>query len=305
MRFITVQAVPQKQWVDEDGNHHSELCMFNEATVKVKPELGFAPMWAIPITTFKETLASMLLIAANYPAMVCVFETDDYKIVDKIQHYQNIKQGERVIPIAPEGTPTHLTEYVLDLKKLPKTPTYMARVDIEKFIGMLDKYASSDNPSFMEDALFVLQRQLERMPDISDESFDGLKDMYPENYRIRIAMAKNWHYYKHLVLPILLHALCEDTNPQIKDGALALNIAATMSVMHNIHKFLKLENELSVWSHEDCSQEKFEEIYQKTKDAIIQNPEVLELLASGVTPERNKPCPCGSQKKYKKCHGQK
>ena len=186
---------------------------------------------------------------------------------------------------------------IIDINKLTSN-------NPKEFMGLFNIYNQNDiNFQFVEDTQWFLGKQFIKIPKLSEESFNFIKREYPENYEAKTYAAFNWFYYKHLILPILLYALCEDTNPSIKDGNVILNATASMSVMNNINKFIRLENDISIWSYNDCSQEKFEELYEKTKNAIIDDPIKLSILASGQKPERNKPCPCGSNKKYKKCHG--
>ena len=93
MKFITVQAFPQKQWTDDDGKHHSETCLFTDITVKTRNEIGFAPMWAIPITTFKETLASissiLLVISFGYGTIIAYTPSLRFKngVDDKLKRF--------------------------------------------------------------------------------------------------------------------------------------------------------------------------------------------------------------------------
>ena len=93
MKFITLQDAPSRQFKDDNGATKVEFTNYSNITVPVNKSLGFAPMWAIPITTFKETLADLLLCAPNCPRFVCIFESNNYVRVDKLKHYRNIMDG--------------------------------------------------------------------------------------------------------------------------------------------------------------------------------------------------------------------
>lgn len=90
MKFITVQDASSKQTKDVNGNIKVEMASYNEIRVPVNKSLGFSPMWVIPVTTFKETLVNLLMCAPNYPRFLCVFDSDNYVKIDKLQHYRNI-----------------------------------------------------------------------------------------------------------------------------------------------------------------------------------------------------------------------
>ena len=85
MLFVTLQDFPEKTWIDEKGHKHREEVRFNDVPVPVNKSLGFSPLWAIPVTTLRETMASLILAAPNYPQLFCLFETEDYVRVDKVR----------------------------------------------------------------------------------------------------------------------------------------------------------------------------------------------------------------------------
>lgn len=313
MKFITLQDAPSRQFKDDNGATKVEFTNYSNITVPVNKSLGFAPMWAIPITTFKETLADLLLCAPNCPRFVCIFESNNYVRVDKLKHYRNIMDGlyddvpeqSAVLPLASDDLPDYLTEYCLDIRKLPN-PIFMGSTEAVDLILANDSNANAANaaldvthsrisPDNEAGILLLLQTYLRRVPQfemrIPDSAGFGNKELYE---KINAA----WFKYRYTVLPLMLSIFCDDVSKPRQMDSIYLE-----SCVHNIDNLMKASNDETSWSYSDCSLEKYLVIHQQVMDLIIDSKPVLERLFFKEPIGRNEKCPCGSGIKYKKCHG--
>lgn len=325
MKFISAQTHPRREYQDENGKWKSEpVSHFSDVTVEENESLGFKPLWAIPITTFKETLTSMLLTAPNFPRLLCIFDTEDYTRVDKIKYYQNLRDEQDTIPIASDDLPDHLTEYCLNLDSLRDEPTMANVEEIANFRddhGDLVKCMSNTNKYRVPDNINQCIRDyVNKIPEMNLNAIEQFESL--GNAELRAYLQSCWVPFKYTILPILLYELCEDTcNRQvtfqpytnnaktnnkvvIANSNQYSNMVALESCINNIQPLLKLEKQMAIWSYSDCSETEFEHIYQSVKDHIIDSDPVLKaMFIANRQIERNDQCPCGSGLKFKKCHG--
>ena len=318
MKFITLQSLPTKEYYDENKKFHKEICSFKELTVPINKSLGFRPMWAVPLTTFKETMASALMIAANYPQCFCIFDTDDFVRVDKIKWYQKIKDGDTAeIPIAAKELPDYLTEYVLDIERL-SMPLIMGSIEAVMDIKTYGTNIKEAISILMEkkipptDFTIPLRKAINSLPSIMVESKNNAKKLFEEagfeNTDVRVTLNEAWYYYKYTILPMILYSFCEDTKkPEEKVGNIAkLSFDPIMaySCLCFFPELRRIEEQIAAWSVNDCSEPAFTKMYNGIKESIVDDPNLLESLYFGEKEiGRNDRCPCGSGKKFKKCHG--
>lgn len=74
-------------------------------------------------------------------------------------------------------------------------------------------------------------------------------------------------------------------------------------ISYNAENLFRLNDKFTIWSYDDCSLGGFDTIVAEMGHYIMDNEKIVERLIVGPKIERNEPCPCGSGKKYKKCHG--
>lgn len=321
MLFISAQASPLVQYKDEKtGDDKVEHITFNETPVDKINDLGIKPMWAIPITTFKETMTSMILTAPNYPQEFVIYDTDDYVAVDKISHYNNIMNDvtrtgpDAKISISNADIPIYRQEFCLNRESLPYQPLLWVNCT-GSTLGLKDKTLSF-NKSIMHPRLdyfgpepdLILNNYLNKLPMIDVQSIkDQMETAGMSNPELRATSYYSWYLFKYTILPILLYELCEDTKSgqmDLKHGSFSIRFEAIEACVRKIQTFLKLERDFTIWSKEDGSLERFNYIYNSFKDLIIDDEEVLlSLFENKGKINRNEKCPCGSGKKFKKCHG--
>lgn len=317
MRFITVQDLPTRQVRDSDGKVQVENALFNQVTVPVNSSLGFRPMFAIPITTYKETMARMLLCAVNYPRLFCVFDTDDYVRIDKVKYYQMIKDGTTQgirntnYPIADDSLPDYLTEYVLNIESLPLSPKLVGMVEAIKGIrngdSVLSKCVNLMNKNeFQDDSYFVaiINEYLEKMPEIGNSQVESFRKLGMHNIDARMKLTSAWLDYSYTIMPLIVWTLAKDTRSKTLDsGQIAIDLRVLESVMHNLYQLSLNANDMQKWSVDDCSLTGFKALYEHECELICDSMSVLDAWFFRDEIGRNDKCPCGSGRKYKKCHG--
>lgn len=310
MLFVTAQSCPVREY-EENGEMKQEVCDFREVTVPVNEKLGFRPMWAIPVTTFKDTLASMLLTAPNYPNYLCVFETDDYVRIDKVKHYQEIHDGvELTYPIADDSLPDYRCEFALDIEKLPKSPLCCGNIS-----EMLTFFATGEHcdelfsiftkRSVPESFAKTLHRYVTQisLPENTNDIRQQMEDAGLHNIDTRVTLTTAWILYRMTVLPMILWGLCTDTKFLDNAKQVGVDLAILESCMKTRFVLAELVNQMAYWSIQDCTEDTFEYLYDQVKRFIIDDFSLLSAWFEKKKIGRNDPCPCGSGKKYKKCHG--
>lgn len=314
MLFVTAQSFPVREWKDKNGEIKQELCNFSEVTVHVNKSLGFRPMWAIPVTTFKKTLVSMLLIAPNYPQLFCMFETDDYVRVDKVKYYENLKNGVHDIPLASDKMPDYRVEYCLNLDSIGQ-PKMVGSVEavLDLFEGrqmLMDAinifmFTAGDSiPSELNDVVIEYVKAFPSM------DFSNMHETFVSafgedgNIEVRMRLFELWTIYKHTILPFVLWSFCSDTKILCdKKDVVLFNAAALEACKSTYHQLIRLENDFARWSYDDCSLEGYERLRKQVEDCVFDSEPLLTALYEGKKIGRNELCPCGSGKKFKKCHG--
>lgn len=112
MLFMTLQDIPRIE--REDG---PELVSLDQVPTPEIEELGGRVIWAVPVTSFKETMASMMLIAPNYPIVMFLLESDQYRRIDKVEYYRSLSKKEKAYPLASENLPSWRCEYCIPRKQ--------------------------------------------------------------------------------------------------------------------------------------------------------------------------------------------
>ena len=319
MRFVTFQDEPRREWKDDVGKIQSELTTFDNVTVPVNTSLGFRPMFAIPVTTYKETLTRMLMSAVNYPRFFCLFDTDDYVRVDKLKQYELVRDGTQSkdypIPIANDALDERYTEYCLNIESLSPMPMRMGateaimslRHDATGFGRALDALGGSDE-QFSREYLEIVASYVNDVP-IPD--YDSMIAQYrsvgwkPDNFDARYWLESSWIAYRYTVMPMMLWSICDDTrNHDLANNVIQVDPSLLESCMHNLSGLLRESNNEATWSYGDCSKAGFDQIYDRIFNMVCDSRPVLDMWFLGRKIGRNDLCPCGSGRKYKKCHGQ-
>ena len=310
MKFISLQLAPSKCWKDAQGKlHRTAVDTFRETSIPVNESLGFAPLWAVPVTTFQETMTRMLLMAPTMPQLCCVFDTDDYVRIDKVAYHQLLNEHKGnlegvALPVADPELPDYLCEYCLDASKVEPVPRMMGEVlcvetllkDGTGFGPALNQHMVKKLPADWEKKVAAYLRS---MPKYTIDP--GEAKLLGQAWQ-RLQMA--WFSYRYTILPVLLWGLCLDTRAQdLTDGQYGIYLGALEACRHSLSRLMNLSNQFAAWTMGDCSLADYQELYAKVRDGIVDSLPLLEAWASNKPIGRNDLCPCGSGLKFKKCHG--
>ena len=297
MLFLTYQQMGKGNWFEQLQSNRD----YNE-------HLGFSPIWAVAFEDYKTAMVSALNIAPNCPDICYIIQTDDYIRLDKIAYYNDVKDNNIDLSYAKYITDTcddlH-SEFLLNAEKLVKTDVIMAI----PVLGL-------ENED-MRQTIADMLHQMYRIPDpnvyqaminISNDACSYVRFMdpsliyaqvsaagFPDDLAEHKAIAFNSkRVFDYVFMPFIYQFAHKVT--KVNSGYLK-----AMAVVS--HKLDILQNKFSEWSYNDCTVEIYDKITSDMKNYIIDNDAILLSLAANEKISPNDKCPCGSGKKYKKCHG--
>lgn len=280
-------------------------------------KLGFAPIWAVALNDYKDAIVSTINAAPNYPDLFYIIDTDDYIRINKIKYYEAMKngtlQGKRVdkidthdyTPFFDNDCDDIHSEFLLNSDKIslhnikaiipvrgtdqPDGICYATEAIFEAL------FCNDKNVirRFKECVLYHLDDVIR--VDISHVEKTCRNNGFSDTYiNEQINTVNGREVFEVLLLP----ALC-------KLFIAKEDIASSIfySILHNQLKIMRLKNHITEWSKNDCSIAKYDNIVNEMKNYIIDDKKVLSYIESEKKIGPNEKCPCGSDKKFKKCHG--
>ena len=304
MLFGTYQQIPK----DDNMNIFSQDRHFNKY-------LGYAPIWAFPITDYKESIIHSLISAPNYPDIFYIIETDDYERVDKIRHYQNIalKKYNTIQDeidyrdIITDKTDDMHSEFLLNpeklnldnIKRMHLVQHWQYMVYTTGFMQYLgydelsesDKKISNDfkNAMLSYIAETFIQPDMEMIEEQYREAYPDANEGFIITQAKRIVDKTSFEIY---MLPFILNT--------ILDKDIHTRYLASLAV--NAQMIFRRVDQFSCWSYEPINTEEYDYIIDSLTKLIINDDNALQTLYQFKL-GRNEPCPCGSGKKFKKCCG--
>ena len=118
--YITFQDLPAKE-TKVNGEWISEYADWENVTSPFYKELGYRPVWCVPVTTLGETIFNCLLAEPNFPAIMYILKAKKEPLwIDKIKWQEAINAAENnkaVITdeqIADDDVPYGMREAVFD-----------------------------------------------------------------------------------------------------------------------------------------------------------------------------------------------
>jgi len=256
-------------------------------------------VWAVPVTNLRDLFLALFCCAPNRMETLVFFESDHFLRIDKIKWYQAIMDSESALD--PKNYISAVTddlhsEFLVEtinpeqIKMLIPIFEVGEAPDILNYRGA--KMDQSTENYLMGLAISIIAKI--HLPVEKNMTF-GMEQEYAE-YRCMVQPKKI--AFEMVYLPIafqLLTATGESVTFNVR-------YLANM-ISYNAEKFLRLSNKVTMWSYNDCSLEGFDAIVDEMEHYIVDNEEIVERLIVGPKIARNELCPCGSGKKYKKCHG--
>lgn len=285
---------------------HGKITKLSKYIKDKDPVLKYPIIWAFPISRLKNAVIHSLFSAPGFPQVLFIFDTDEYMKIDKIKHYAMLKQQKdtgtafSLRDIIADDIDEDHAEYILDASKCDRWIQQASAVSgIPAFLygsmplGKLLP-GSGEWPPETEDAVRKAVSLV--MPDYKSsmdamKEANGLTEMTDEQEK---AFGMK---LLHQVFTISLFPLA--TQAALHGPSRAWYI---FSALTNSYRLALYEQQFIHWTDEDCTKEGYDRIFYPALDYVIDNDDVLKAIAFNELPKDNEFCPCGSGKKYKKCH---
>lgn len=258
-------------------------------------------IWAVPAEDLQDLFLSLFCSAPNRMEALLFFECENYIRLDKVKWYQTLKDRKPDVTPNPrdcasdtvdnlhseflvEGISLDNLRMLVPIFEVGESPDILERGEL-KFNGHLAEYMKNKAKSICAGMTFTA----------GENAKLGMSEDYAA---YREAMQPKKTAFELVYLPLAFEMLTAQSEQ------FHVNIAL-MSHMFSYHaqEYYRLNNDFTRWSIEDCSLEGFDTIMAQMRHYILDNVAVAEAVANGTRIGRNDPCPCGSGKKFKKCHG--
>lgn len=272
--------------------------------------LGFAPLWAFPIDDLRGMIAHSICAAPNFADIFYVIETDDFLRVDKIKHEQKIRNNAYhggpenwdFADVIDDGIDNDYSEIIIDQEKIkfenircfaPVANAKNNAMEQIRYIGPKPLNNSEEMNWLAE----TIRLWADRIPDINVFDIErfliqaGFSEEYAE---VEGRQRANKFVFEMSMFPFLYRSyISRDEINGYYLGALCCNA----------RQFFMADREFCRWAKDDCSVEGYDAVFNKIRNLVVEDEEMLKMAADQKKIYPNEPCPCGSGKKYKRCHG--
>lgn len=265
-------------------------------------EIAPYSIWAVPLNNLDDFFLSSFCCAPNRMEALIFFECENYLRIDKVKWYQAINEERPRESYNPRDfisdTTDDLHSEFLVESIVPEDIVMLVPLP---FIGeerqILVRPGINNDPEVEEYLLDLSTRLLKRFPVLIEANMAlGMSREYAE-YRCTLQPKKI--AFEMVYLPLAFHYVTAIPKQEFR-----LNITYLANMISvNADKLVHLSDRFTAWSINDCSLEGFDSLVDEMRHYIINNEEIVERLVYGPEIGRNELCPCGSGKKYKKCHG--
>ena len=275
-------------------------------------KLGFSPLWAFPVDDISSFAAHSLCTAPNFADIFYLIETDKYVRINKVMHYQMISRGEYkgceredidYSGVIDERADNDHSEFLLDpdhirfedLKCI--CPVADVREDAYQQLHFIAPPMITDDKA-LHDIAYVMRYFAKDIPVTNFEDMkSGLIEMgYTEQYAEIEGRQRIMKFaFEMLMFPYIYQCY---VSPIRKMSSKYLGM-----ISHNSRKLLTAVNDFARWSEGPCEKEGYDRIFNEIKNLVITDDAILECAIENRKIYPNEPCPCGSGKKFKVCHG--
>ena len=303
--FLTYQPLTQ------EGSGDIRIGQVNKKPVLQKEKeifekLGYVPYWAVASSDPDDLIVQSMFVAANAPFAAHLFRTDNYIRINKIEWYKAIKDNKDKNPLEFEDSKCDDTECEYLVKEYTPvsmvcTPMLLDEGQSEQNVRSAFMFMGENIPDGLKNLLSEYIIEVARycaMFTYDDRALDQAS-IRPEAGELMRAVFKGRNVYEIAMLPVLADVLLQYK----ADSTFEYNSLRMYRAGFFIREAFNIKNRLAYWSYDDCSKEKYHELYDSMKRTIITNLELERAYLEGNIPYPNDICPCGSGKKYKKCHG--
>lgn len=266
-----------------------------------KSEFGFEPYWCMPVTSVADFFCHSIFTAPNCGEVLYFVESEEYVRIDKIKHYQKIqtdgdfdltgcvnsnlddKHSEFIIP-SIENFVAMIP--IAGLESLTANPFFNFSVKASFDVALNNAIRKDLNK-------YINMGRLRPAEFRDDNAWAASMDMTLSEFQYRMYLEKGKMAFESVLLPFV-------TKQLLGDMVSPYDIHA---VQTHFNKQRELYMKFSRWSYGECSLSEYDVMYDEMRNLVIDNSAVCAVLANGQRPGRNDMCPCGSGKKWKKCHG--
>lgn len=259
-------------------------------------------IWAIPVTSLNDFFLSSFCCAPNRMEVLLFFESENFLRIDKAKWYQALKEE---LPRSHYNPRDYLSNDTDDLH----SEFWIETITSEQIVMLVPLFYVGEDPNILD------RPGIPKNSDVDNYLFHLAAELIskvtiPAEANMALGMSKKYAEYRSVMQPkkaafemvYLPFAYYYFTAIAGKETTLNVRYLANM-ISYNAEKLFYLNDRFTMWSFNDCSLEGFDSIIDEMRHCIIDNEEIVERLINGPEIGRNELCPCGSGKKYKKCHG--
>lgn len=271
-------------------------------------KLGYDPVWAIPVTDFKNTLINAFLALPNSPLLCVVFETDDYVKINRIKWYSEVKKDTKEMDITNcfASDIDSLDDCEIILNPLNLFKCIYKVFPVVNFQHYSDfPFVSSAEKSFAESLCYIYQEykgfvHLESyyMPEQQGFSSD------PAHIDYVMFTRKEYLRFLYTVFPVILYISIH--LGKSSSDTLDVPLYLCESIVRNFRQMSMVMLEYTQWDLKtNRDYKKYKEFRNKMLSLIQDDEKILKrnFFSYYLKIKPNESCPCGSGKKFKKCCG--
>lgn len=272
------------------------------------PDTGKPFVWTFPIDGVKEGTIRALLSPAEDADILCLIESDDYVKTNMPRHvrmekiYKAIGREYTVDDLRDDSADDVIADYAVNADSLKvKGILYLdsaasftfRKEDFDGFMPYVKDIRNDTEDMIRGDLYYImgqavpqgdLKKFLHSRYGIEDPDIDDEVAYMARAFRIASCI---------LMVPFLIRMATRKSS-----GAWWFLSAATKA-----SQLITCRSQAEEWADGDCDEEEFRRIFETACQYVTDNNDVLKYISKEGDPGRNDPCPCGSGKKFKSCHG--
>ena len=264
-------------------------------------KLGCMPYFACGSDDWKDLLVSNWFSAPNSPEVLFLFESDDFIRINKVEWYKHMNEDgvcaldfedNDIDDVHSEFLVKSVNKVCMSLPVFSLMPMLMGNQSFTSMKSYLFPGMNDDNVNDLCELVDIFLAQFPKVY-VSDEMLYEMQ-IEESSYEMTRLLINGGEALQIGVLPWLLrsHLFLQP-----------INLSDVMSCFYTRDSILQLKNKLTTWSYGECNLEDYDRLVEEAKQLIITNHSLFKCLYDNTLPGRNDLCPCGSGKKFKKCHG--
>ncbi len=322
--FLSYQPITKREGVkdfDEKninlGNYRTEAILKRDQIFVDR--LGYNPYWAIGGETTEDIMLGSLFCAPNVPQIAHIFQTDEYIRINKIKqenHAAGFLPGESLDYI-DNTQPDVATEFMVkDLHGDNPRANFMYNVlsilNISEGGHVIDGFGngkgyfinlSQNVLDYWDYCAFGCYEYVHKHMHIDTEQLEAAR-INPKATDLFCELNYTKTVFEMVILPVILEILSPDN--RIINDVESVKFSSTWFTKC-AYTFKRLSDIrlrfTDILYNNGLTEEVYLSITDEARKLIISDKGLLEKMSKSKKIYPNDACPCGSGKKYKKCHG--